>query len=632
MREASVLFDNGRFSEAERLYEAILADAPRQFDALMRLATLRMQDGRLDSAIALLETAVNRNGASAEAVSALATALQLCQRYDEAIDAYDSAILLDPARAEPHYGLATVMTVQRRWDEAIACYRRALAIDPEYAEASCGLGTVLRLLGRHHEAIASFDRALAVDPDYADALLGRALALQAQMRHAEAVPCFERVLANDGGHAEAHLGLGASLQALDRYADAISHYEKALSIRPDHADARVTLGSALEELGRVAEAVDAYETAIKTAPRNARAYFALANAKPTAPGDRHVAAMEALLRDERALTPDSQIQLRFALAKALSDLGQDEQSFSHLLVGNALKRRTIDYDESAAISLFARIREVFTAELLASRDGAGHPSPIPVFIVGMPRSGSTLVEQILASHPRAAAVGERLDFRDAVRRVGGDSAAAPFPESVRVLNDERLRALGASYVTAIEAAAARLAGERRRAPRKIIDKTLVNFCFLGLIRLALPGARIIHTQRDPIDTCLSCFSKLFASEQSFAYDLGELGRYYRAYASLMEHWRAVLPGEVILDVQYEALVEDVAGQARRLVAHCGLDWDDACLAFHETKRPVKTASVAQVRRPIYRSSVGRWRPSEAVLRPLIEGLGPECMLKSGRPS
>jgi hypothetical protein len=243
--------------------------------------------------------------------------------------------------------------------------------------------------------------------------------------------------------------------------------------------------------------------------------------------------------------------------------------------------------------------------------GLGDPSPVPVFIVGMPRSGTTLVEQILASHPAVHALGERRLFEDALARVGGPNAVS----TPACWTDAELRRIGGLYVEAA----------RRAAPAgalRIVDKLPANFQYAGLIHAALPGAHIIHTCRDPVDTCLSAFSVLFAGvAQPYSYDLEELGRYYRAYRQAMAHWRNVLPTGVMLDVGYEAVVDDLEAQARRIVAHCGLDWDDRCLAFHATQRPVRTASHAQVRQPIYRGSLGRPRPPREMLLPLLEALG-----------
>ena len=271
------------------------------------------------------------------------------------------------------------------------------------------------------------------------------------------------------------------------------------------------------------------------------------------------------------------------------------------------------YNEAAMLQRFERIRNVFTPELLHEKRGLGEPTTVPVFIVGMPRSGTTLIEQILVSHPRVFGAGERQEFSEGVAKIRAPNGQG-YPEAVPTLPSEQLRRLGQTYLNSVQSMAPRA--------ERITDKMPENFRFLGLIHLALPNAHIIHASRDPRDVALSCFSIDFAEDHlPFTYDLSELGRYIRAYQVLMEHWRKVLPARVILNVQYEELVEDLEKGARRIVAHCGLEWDDACLDFHRTERVVQTASATQVRRPIYRTSVGRWREYGDLLKPLLEVLG-----------
>jgi hypothetical protein len=273
----------------------------------------------------------------------------------------------------------------------------------------------------------------------------------------------------------------------------------------------------------------------------------------------------------------------------------------------------MNYDEAAILGVLERTRSAFAGEMMRSHSGQGDPSDVPVFILGMPRSGTTLVEQILASHPKVFGAGEIPDFHHAVAGFGGAvTEALHSPEAAARISREQWRELGASYVGRIKAMAP--------AAERITNKVPENFRFVGLIHLALPKARIIHTRRDPVDTCLSCFSTLFAEDLPYTYDLAELGRYYRAYEALMAHWRSLSPPEVMLEVRYEEIVADLEGQARRILDHCGLEWDARCLAFHETVRPVHTASVTQVRQPIYKNAVQRWRRYERFLGPLLAEL------------
>jgi hypothetical protein len=273
-------------------------------------------------------------------------------------------------------------------------------------------------------------------------------------------------------------------------------------------------------------------------------------------------------------------------------------------MGNRLRRSQIAYDEKAEARVFRRVAEVFDASLLERLRGMGDPSAAPVFIVGMPRSGSTLAEQILASHPLIHGAGEREDLIQV--------AGAAFPEAVAALDRDGLLRMAQDYLTRMPLPEGKV---------RTIDKLPGNFLRIGLIRLLFPNARIIHTRRNPLDTCISCYSKLFAVGQHFSYDLAELGRYYRRYAELMRHWDSVLPSDAMLHVSYEAVVDDLEGQARRMVEFCGLEWDERCLRFYESRRPVKTASSVQVRKPLFRTSVERWKHFEAGLAPLIAELG-----------
>jgi hypothetical protein len=299
----------------------------------------------------------------------------------------------------------------------------------------------------------------------------------------------------------------------------------------------------------------------------------------------------------------NRVNLHFALAKALKDVGDYETSFQHLIRGNALKGTQRPYDEAGTLKRWERIREALTADLIGDRAGQGDSSPAPVFILGMPRSGSTLVEQILASHPKIFGADELRFLSDMSESIEG------FPESVRSLSKERLRELGGSYMRAV----------RRLAPsaERITDKRPINFIYAGMIPLILPNARIIHTRRDPRDIAVSCFS---VPSIGIPPTLAELGRYIRAYQTHMAHWREVLPQGVMMEVQYEDLVADLEVGARRMVAHCGLEWDDACLDFHKSQRAVRTPSAAQVRQPIYHSAIGRWRHYERQLKPLLDEL------------
>ncbi len=307
--------------------------------------------------------------------------------------------------------------------------------------------------------------------------------------------------------------------------------------------------------------------------------------------------MEASLAQSASLAPDDRIQLHFALGKTYEDLGRYDEGFRHFQIANMEKRQFVAYDETRTLASMEMIRSTCTAAWMQEHAGAGERSSVPVFIVGMPRSGTTLVEQVLAAHPSVMAAGELALFEDIVERMRIESWAN----------------IGRAYIESVTKLAPSAA--------RITDKTLSNVQCLGAIHLALPHARIVHVKRDPVDTCFSCYAQLFKNGQAFSYDLGELGRYYRAYDELMRHWRSLLPPGVMLEVRYEELIGDFERQARSIVKHCGLEWHDDCFAFYNAGRPVRTASAVQVRRPVYATSVGRGASYRAWLGPLLEALG-----------
>jgi tetratricopeptide (TPR) repeat protein len=471
-------------------------------------------------------------------------------------------------------GIAAYQT--GRCELAVELISQAIKRNGQNAGYFSNLGTALFGQGKLDEAVSAYRQAVFIKPDYA----------------------------------EAYCSLGSTFEQQGDLNEAIIAYRRAIRIRPDYADAYSNLGVALEEQGKLDEARNAFERGIELAPGRALSYRLLGDVKKFGAGESHLGAMEKLAQDMASLPAGEQIDLLFALAKAYEDIGDHERSFRNLLRGNQLKRQQIRYRVADTRELFSRIQETFTLDLMRGKRGLGDPSSTPVFIVGMPRSRTTLVEQILASHPNVCGAGELKFMTNAVKELDGRVA--------ETLSGVQLRQLGASYVNKT----------RKLEPNaeRIVDKLPANFMYAGLIHLALPNARIIHARRDPIDTCVSCFYRLFSNGNDYTYDLAELGSYYRAYEALMEHWRRVLPPGVMIEVQYEHVATDLEAEARRMVAHCGLQWDDACLSFYETARMVRTS--VQVRQPIYRSSIGRWRVHERHLGPLIMALG----LRSGGES
>jgi tetratricopeptide (TPR) repeat protein len=608
--------------------------------------------GRVDEALAAGRRALELNPDYAGAHSNVGIALFDQGKFEEALTHYDRAVALEPDFAQAHSNRGNALQRLKRFADAEPSYRRALELQPDFADAWNNLGTCLRELKRPAEAETVYRKALHLGPNSPDTLDNLALAVKdlerldeaaELMRRAltieprldkfhvhyaailvdqkkieEAAGALERGLALNPNNHDAYNLMGRVAFERGELRDSLTHYRRALTLKPDLADAYNNMGNALKELGQLDEAHNAFLQSLQLDPEITGVYVNLADSMKFAAGDAHLAAMERLAAKNEGLSKTDRMQLDFALSKAYADLKDYDRSFQHLSAGSAAKRKTIDYDESATVALFDRIEAIFTRETMTQKSGGGDPSPMPIFVIGMPRSGTTLVEQIIASHPQVHGAGELQTFNDLILKVrGADGNIIPYPDFLGAIAPAALAQLGAQYIAEVR----RLAAKDGRADvERITDKMPSNFYFAGLIHLALPNSKIIHTLRDPVDTCVSCFSKLFTGEQNHTYDLGELGRYYKRYERLMAHWRRVLPAGRILDVRYEEVVADLEGQARAIIAHCGLPWDDRCLSFHRTERAVRTASASQVRQPIYQSAIGRWRVYEKHLGPLLAAL------------
>jgi len=582
---------------------------------LIAAATSHRLAGRNTEALDCLDQALKLEPGNAGALTLAGMILHAQGRAVDAAHCFERACRAQPGNAELHHNLGVVLQGMRRFGEAAACYERAIQLKPDYAQAYNSLGTILFAQGRYGEAVTFFRASLGLKPDDAETFNNLGVALQATNLMDEAEQCFARALELRPDYIDALVNLGTMRQRLGRTEQAMACFERALALRPDHPPTHNHVGLMMTSLGRLEEARRAFENAIRLDPGQLAYHCARAAVVKFEAGDPWLPPLEEFAKDIDRLAPIERVKLQFALAKACDDLGDYEAGFRYLLAANAERRRVLAYDERAALDALKRIAQGFTAERMRQRGArsAGDSSPVPVFIVGMPRSGTSLVEQILASHPLVFGAGELEDFGRLANALRLADGAPAFPDRVDELADEALTGLGADYLAVL----------RARAPQatRITDKMPHNFQHIGLIHLALPGAKIIHVRRNPVDTCLSCFSRVFSGEHAYSHDLGELGRYWRAYDGLMAHWRSVLPPGVMLEVDYERIVADLEAEARRMLEHCGLDWSERCLRFHETARQVRTASAPQVRQPLYGSSIGRWQAYAGRLGPLLDALG-----------
>jgi tetratricopeptide (TPR) repeat protein len=466
-------------------------------------------------------------------------------------------------------------------------------------------------LGRYADAEKLLRRALELAPGFSAARANLATALYRQNRPAEAVAELDRLLDEEADH-PGHQNLkAAALGRLGSYEEAILIYEQVLARLPDQPKVWMSYGHMLKTLGRTGDGVAAYRRAIALAPALGEAWWSLANLKIVKLGRTDIDAMEAALAAPD-LAPADLYHLHFALGKALEDQSDPEAAFRHYEQGNRLRREGIGYDAEATTRQVGRTEALFTRHFLVAREGWGCPAPDPIFILGMPRAGSTLIEQILASHPLVEGTTELPDIPLIARRLAGD--ADSYPDCLASLSADAARALGEEYLE-------RGAVQRREGTPFFIDKMPNNWIHVGLIHLILPRAKIVDARRHPLDCCVSNFRQHYARGQGFSYALADMGRYYADYVRLTAHFDRVLPGRIVR-VVHEQLVEQPEAEIRRLLDALGLGFDPACLSAHETKRAVRTASSEQVRRPINRDGIGQWRLYEKWLGPLKAALGP----------
>jgi tetratricopeptide (TPR) repeat protein len=604
----------GELGDAEPIFRIVLAMRPGHFDSLLAMGAICAATKRPDEAKRHLEQAVAANQGAAEAHGALGAVHTNAGEFEAAEACYHKALLLAPDHPGIHYAYATLLQSGKRNDEAIEHLKRAVSGRADHIDAHFALGNLLYAGGQDAEATGCYLKVLQLNPRHAETHNNLANAYQRQGLMERAVVHYKTAIEINPSYADAHGNLGNAYLVLDRLEESIEQNRRALELNPSRFGSYNNRGIAFQALGRFEEAEGAFAQALELAPREGHVHLNLANMSRFKAGDRRLPGLQALLRDVEALDLENQIAAYFAMGKALGDLGQYRDAFRHLAKGNALKRRTFDYDEPQRLAMFENIRTVFSHDFMAARSGVGDPSRSPIFIVGMPRSGTTLMEQVLASHSKVFGAGELETFKEVLADCVSRRGIVPaYPVLVEALQSEQLRELGEMYV----------AQSRVRAgtAERVVDKMPLNFVFAGLIHLALPNARFINLRRDPLDTCVSCFSLLFNGSQPFAYDLAELGRYYRGYERVMEHWHEVLPSGVMIDVHYEDLVDDLEGTARRVLRHCDLDWEDACRDFHDTQRAVRTASLMQVREPVYRRALGSWRRYAEFLEPLGQALG-----------
>jgi predicted Zn-dependent protease len=511
---------------------------------------------------------------------------------------------------------ATNLVIAGKLGKAEPICREFLKRHPTNVSAIRLLADIGIRLGRLDDAEALLRRCIELAPDFHMARNNYAKLLFKKLRYEPALEEIEKVIRAEPDQPSHWLLKATILGRIGELESAIEIYEKILSDYPKQVPCRLSLGHALKTVGRQNDSVDAYRRVIEIRPGLGEAYWSLANLKTFRFDDDEIEAMrrEALSKGGKV---EDYYHLYFSLGKALEDRERYEEAFEAYRRGNLIRRRTVRWEPDAHHENLRELMGFFDAPLFAKRAGQGCPSPAPIFIVGLPRAGSTLLEQILASHSQVEGTMELPDIISIARRLSGKKKREEqslYPQILGDMSPDELRELGEEYLDRTRV--------HRSASPFFIDKMPNNFSHIGLIHMILPRAKIIDARRQPLACCFSGFKQLFASGQNFTYNLGEIGRYYRDYVELMAHWDEVLPGRV-LRVNYEDVVTDVETQVHRLLEYCDLPFEASCVEYHRTERAVRTASSEQVRQPIYTGAVEQWRHFEPWLGPLVKALGPE---------
>ena len=598
---------------ARATLEALAGHQPKAGSVFLELGLVLAAEGETRQAIAALSKATRLDPSSAEAWQALAEQHALAGNDDLASEAMAQQIRW--STKEPSLIEAAVALCDNKLAVAERLLKDFLKAHSTNVAAIRMLAEVAARLGRFGDAESLLSRCLELAPDFSVARHNYANVLQRQSKSEEAIRQVDLLLKSDPRNPSYRALRGAALAQIGEYEGAIACYEEVLKSFPNQPKAWMSYGHALKAVGRQNDCIAAYNKCIALAPSFGEAYWSLANLKTFRFEPERMAAMQSFAA-RSDLSNEDRYHFDFSLGKALEDQGRYEEAFARYTAGNALRRKNVAYDPDETTDHVRRSKALFTAEFFDSRKGFGDLSHAPIFIIGLPRAGSTLIEQILATHSAIEGTMELPDIISIARRLSGRktrSQRSDYPEVLASLDAAALRRLGAEYL------------ERTRVQRKLgrphfIDKMPNNFAHVGLIHLILPNARIIDARRHPLGCCFSAFKQHFARGQAFTYDQTELGRYYSDYVNLMSHYDAVLPGR-IHRVYYEQLVGDPQHEVGRLLDYCDLPFEEKCLQFHQNDRAVRTASSEQVRQPIYREGVDQWRNFEQWLGPLKAALG-----------
>jgi tetratricopeptide (TPR) repeat protein len=603
----------GNFQSAADIYGHILAKAPGWADAHNNLGNILLAMKQHDAALVCYDKAIALKPDYAEAHNNRGLALHEMKRHDDALASYEMSLALNPGNPSVHNNRGVTLQAMKRYDAALASYDKAIALKPDNPGLYNNRGIILNEMKRYPAAVASYDKAIALRPDYAEAHNNRGLALQEMKRYDDALASFDKAIMLAPDNFEVHNNRGLALHEIKRYDDALASYDKAIALNPDFAEVHNNRGILMLHTGDMEKAEKMFREALDIKPDSAVPFFCLTSIHKYQNADNADLKSIRNLLAKPGTTPADKACLYFALGKIYDDCSLYDEAFECYRLANLLGNAAVSYDSVSVEKMTDNVIDVFSREFLAQSFAFSSDSQSPLFIVGMPRSGTTLAANILSNHRSTATAGELTTMTEHTSRLSElTGSGIPYPQAVQHLTP---------------AVATRLINDYERRLRRdvgsdvlrIIDKHPPNFRHLGFISMLFPKARIIHCTRHPLDTGLSNYFQRFSGSYDYSFDLRNIGHFYGEYKRLMEHWRSVLPMRLI-EISYEDMVMNTEPTARKMLEFLGLEWDERCLAPHTNTCAVETASWWQVRQPIYSQSLERWRHYEKHLAPLKEAL------------
>ncbi len=600
---------SGDLAAAEHLYGQVLESDQDNVHALNLLGMLCVNSSRPEEAVGHISRALEFAPDNPQSHTNIGLAYKDLGDARRAVHHFRESIRLAPDNPDVHNNLGNVLRVIDKPEEAVRSYERALKLRRDFAECWSNLAAALNEAGRHKDALKAVDRALELNPGLAQAWNNRGDIYLAQARYEDALAEYRRATELSPKYVAALINMARTLRDMDDPEEAMRILGLALSLEPKNPEALLVKGVLHEQMGDRERAAGSFLAAIDSSPEMTVAHYYLSQIRGREVSDAEFEAMQRL-EENAELNDNAKMYLAFGLYRAYEQRGRYDEAFAHLAEGNRIKAESTPYDDAETAAYIESIVECAESAIERLGDSPGDPDPRPVFVLGMPRSGTSLTEQILASHSEVAGAGELSFVYDMAHSIR-DMIREKFPDNMQLLSASQFAELGAKYM-------ARHSAECL-ASRFVVDKTPLNFQYIGLLGLALPNARYIHCHRSPVANCFSIHRMPFDEKQTYAHSLEALGRYYGRYRNLMRRWHEMFPGR-ILDVCYEDTVADIETQSRRILGFLGLPFEEAVLEYHKTRRLVKTPSASQVRQPIYTDRVAAWKKYEKHLGPLIDHL------------